>query len=110
MKVDVELQNHPPSDDMAEKMMALGTRKPGTLNPFVVGEANYSKFIDVMSELHAGGDCAEERIATWVVLGSGVVPKSGFSEPVHPALAGVSIDLALPGFGIERREPFAQSR
>ncbi len=50
MKVDVELQNHPPSDDMAEKMMALGTRKPGTLNPFVVGEANYSKFIDVMSE------------------------------------------------------------
>jgi len=50
MKVDVELQNHPTYDNMAEKLMQLKNRKPGAPNPFVVGAANYAKFLDVMTE------------------------------------------------------------
>lgn len=54
MKVDVELQNHPTYDNMVEKLMQLKNRKPGAPNPFVVGAANYAKFLDVMSEcMHA---------------------------------------------------------
>jgi len=49
-KVDVELQNHPLFDDFTVKLAKLQTRKPGEANPFIVGQANYSKFLDVMSE------------------------------------------------------------
>lgn len=48
-KVDVELQNHPLFDNMGEKLAALKERKKGAPNPFVVGQANYQKFLDVMS-------------------------------------------------------------
>jgi metallo-beta-lactamase class B len=48
-KVDVELQNHPLFDDFTEKLEKLRSRKAGEPNPFVVGEANYQKFLDVMS-------------------------------------------------------------
>ena len=50
MKVDVELQNHPVYDNMPEKLAQLSSRKPGAPNPFVVGAANYGKFLDVMAE------------------------------------------------------------
>lgn len=50
MKVDVEVQNHPLYDGMPEKLTALKDRKPGSPNPFVVGPANYAKFLDVQSE------------------------------------------------------------
>jgi metallo-beta-lactamase class B len=50
MKVDVELQNHPVYDNMPEKLAQLSSRKPGAPNPFVVGPANYGKFLDVMAE------------------------------------------------------------
>jgi len=48
MKVDVELQNHPIMDGFADKLKALRARKPGEPNPFVVGQENYSKFLEVM--------------------------------------------------------------
>ena len=35
---------------MPEKLVQLGSRKPGVPNPFVVGPANYAKFLDVMEE------------------------------------------------------------
>ena len=50
MKVDVELQNHPTYDNLTEKLVRLGSRKSGAPNPFVVGAANYAKFLDVMEE------------------------------------------------------------
>jgi len=49
-KVDVELQNHPLFDDIAVKLAKLQNRKPGDPDPFIVGQAGYSKFVDVMSE------------------------------------------------------------
>ncbi len=48
MKVDVELQNHPIMDGFADRLKALHARKPGEPNPFVVGQENYSKFLQVM--------------------------------------------------------------
>jgi metallo-beta-lactamase class B len=50
MKVDVELQNHPIMDQFADKLAALRARKPGDPNPFVVGQQNYSKFLEVMHQ------------------------------------------------------------
>jgi len=50
MKVDVEIQNHPVFDGFADKLAALRARKPGEPNPFVVGEANYTRFVDLMIE------------------------------------------------------------
>jgi metallo-beta-lactamase class B len=50
MKVDVEIQNHPVFDGFADKLTALRARKPGEPNPFVVGEANYTRFVDLMIE------------------------------------------------------------
>jgi metallo-beta-lactamase class B len=50
MKVDVELQNHPIMDSFGDKLAALKARKPGDPNPFVVGQENYTKFLDVLSE------------------------------------------------------------
>ena len=49
MKVEVEVQNHPLFDDTFEKASRLATRKPGDPNPFVVGEAGYQRFLDVIS-------------------------------------------------------------
>ena len=49
-KVDVEIQNHPLMDGFPEKLAKLNARKPGDPNPFVVGRANYGKFLDVMSQ------------------------------------------------------------
>jgi metallo-beta-lactamase class B len=49
-KVDVELQNHPLMDPIQPKLDKLQARKKGEPNPFVVGEANYQKFVDVMSK------------------------------------------------------------
>jgi len=48
MKVDVELQNHPIMDGFADRLKLLQARKPGESNPFVVGQENYSKFLQVM--------------------------------------------------------------
>jgi len=48
--VDVEIQNHPVFDGFADKLKALRARKPGEPNPFVVGEANYTKFLELMTE------------------------------------------------------------
>jgi metallo-beta-lactamase class B len=54
--VDVELENHPLMDGMAEKLEKLKIRKPGQPNPFVIGQANYQKFMDVMA------DCTQANI------------------------------------------------
>ena len=55
-KVDVELQNHTLFDNLQEKIAKLQERKKGDPNPFVVGEANYQKMLDVMS------DCTQANI------------------------------------------------
>ncbi len=57
MKVDVELENHPIMDGTFEKMAALKERKAGQPNPFVVGEAGFQKFTDVLIQ------CTEAQIA-----------------------------------------------
>ena len=57
MKVDVEIQNHPVFDGFADKLAAARVRKPGEPNPFVVGQANYTRFVEVMSE------CAKATLA-----------------------------------------------
>jgi metallo-beta-lactamase class B len=50
MKVDVELQNHPIMDGFGDKLGALRARKRGDPNPFVVGQENYSRFLEVMHQ------------------------------------------------------------
>jgi metallo-beta-lactamase class B len=47
-KVDVILQNHMLMDPIQPKLEALATRKKGDPNPFVVGAAEYQKFLGVM--------------------------------------------------------------
>ena len=44
-KVDVELQNHPMMDDFEARLKRLAQGK----NPFVVGQENYGKFLDVFT-------------------------------------------------------------
>ncbi|MBV9398401.1 MAG: MBL fold metallo-hydrolase [Bryobacterales bacterium] len=56
-KVDVEVQNHPLMDPIQVKIDKLQMRKKGDPNPFVVGQANYQKFLDVMAA------CTEANIA-----------------------------------------------
>lgn len=56
-KVEVELQNHPLMDPIQTKLDKLKARKPGDPNPFIVGQANYQRFVDVMSA------CTEVNIA-----------------------------------------------
>ena len=51
------LQNHPLMDPIQAKLDKLKARKPSEANPFVVGQANYQKFLDVMSA------CTEVNIA-----------------------------------------------
>ena len=48
-KVEVELQNHPLMDPIQDKLDKLKERKPGQPNPFVVGTANYQRFVAVMA-------------------------------------------------------------
>jgi metallo-beta-lactamase class B len=47
-KVDVILQNHMLMDPIQPKLEALAARKRGEPNPFVVGAAEYQKFLGVM--------------------------------------------------------------
>ena len=56
-KVDVEIQNHPLMDSIQPKLDKLAARKKGDPNPFVVGQANYQKFLDVFAA------CTEVNIA-----------------------------------------------
>jgi metallo-beta-lactamase class B len=56
-KVDVEIQNHPLMDPIQTKLDKLKARKPGEPNPFVVGQAGYQKFLNVMA------GCTEANIA-----------------------------------------------
>jgi metallo-beta-lactamase class B len=48
-KVEVELQNHPLMDPIQDKLDKLNARKKGEPNPFVTGQGNYQKFLDVMA-------------------------------------------------------------
>lgn len=56
-KVEVEIQNHPLMDPIQSKLDRLKARKPGEPNPFVVGQAGYQKFLEVMA------GCTEVNIA-----------------------------------------------
>jgi len=56
-KVEVELQNHPLMDPIQSKLDKLKARQKGQPNPFVVGTANYQRFVDVMAA------CTEVNIA-----------------------------------------------
>jgi metallo-beta-lactamase class B len=56
-KVEVELQNHPLMDPIQPKLDKLKARKKGEPNPFIVGQANYLKFVDVIAA------CTEVNIA-----------------------------------------------
>jgi hypothetical protein len=56
-KVEVELQNHPLMDPIQAKLDKLKARKKREPNPFVVGQASYQKFMDVVS------GCTEVNIA-----------------------------------------------
>ncbi len=49
-KVEVELQNHPLYDNLQDKLAKLKERKKGEPNPFVVGQAHYQAFVEVMGE------------------------------------------------------------
>jgi len=48
--VTVEIQNHPLMDGFAAKLAQLKQRGPQDPHPFVVGEASYTSFLNVMSE------------------------------------------------------------
>lgn len=54
--VDVELENHPMYDNMADKLPMLAARKKGSAHPFVVGVDSYQRFLRVMS------GCAEAEL------------------------------------------------
>ena len=47
-KVEIVMQNHPLMDPIQPKLDRLQVRKNGEPHPFVVGEANYQRFLDVM--------------------------------------------------------------
>lgn len=49
MKADVELKDSPLTDGQNEKLEKLKARQKGQPNPFVVGQANYEKYLDVMT-------------------------------------------------------------
>jgi metallo-beta-lactamase class B len=55
--VDVVMQNHPLMYALPDMLDRLAQRKKGDSNPFVVGKANYQKFVDVMEA------CTEVNIA-----------------------------------------------
>lgn len=49
MNVDVEIQNHPLYDNIAEKVMAVRAGRRGADHPFVVGTDGYQRFLTVQS-------------------------------------------------------------
>lgn len=55
--VDVVMQNHPLMYPLPDMLVQVARRKQGEPNPFVVGKANYQKFVDVMEA------CTEINIA-----------------------------------------------
>jgi metallo-beta-lactamase class B len=55
--VDVIMQNHPLMYPLPDMLDRLARRQKGDRNPFVVGQANYQKFVDVMEA------CSEANIA-----------------------------------------------
>jgi metallo-beta-lactamase class B len=55
--VDVWVQNHPLMVPFQEWVTAASTRKSGDANPFVVGQGEYQKFLDVMQ------GCSEINLA-----------------------------------------------
>jgi metallo-beta-lactamase class B len=55
--VDAIMQNHPLMYPLPDMLDQLARRKNGAPNPFVVGKANYRKFVDVMEA------CTEVNIA-----------------------------------------------
>jgi metallo-beta-lactamase class B len=56
-KVEIVMQNHPLMDPVQPKLEKMQARKSGDPNPWVVGESNYQKFLDVMYQ------CTEVNIA-----------------------------------------------
>ena len=57
LRVDVEIQNHPMYDGFLGKLDRLKQRKPGSPNPFVVGQDSYQTFLEVM------GGCIDIQLA-----------------------------------------------
>jgi metallo-beta-lactamase class B len=56
-KVEIVMQNHPLMDPVQPKLEKMQARRSGDPNPWVVGESNYQKFLDVMYQ------CTEVNIA-----------------------------------------------
>jgi metallo-beta-lactamase class B len=56
-KVEIVLQNHPLMDPVRPKLEKMQSRRTSDPNPWVVGESNYQKFLDVMYQ------CTEVNIA-----------------------------------------------
>ena len=56
-KAEIVLANHPLMDPPASKLAKLASRKKGDANPYVVGQDNYQRFLDVMA------GCTEVNIA-----------------------------------------------
>jgi metallo-beta-lactamase class B len=56
-RVDVEIQNHPLMDPILPKLAKVQARQRDQPNPYVVGQAGYQAFLDVMSL------CTEVNIA-----------------------------------------------
>jgi metallo-beta-lactamase class B len=56
-KVEIVMQNHPLMDPVQPKLEKMQSRRSGDPNPWVVGESNYQKFLDVMYQ------CTEVNIA-----------------------------------------------
>jgi metallo-beta-lactamase class B len=57
MNVDVEVQNHPIFDGMADKLSRLKTARPTDPNPFVIGNDRYVRMWNIVSE------CIQAEIA-----------------------------------------------
>ena len=56
-KAEIVLANHPLMDPPASKLAKLASRKKSDPNPYVVGQDNYQRFLDVMT------GCTEVNIA-----------------------------------------------
>ncbi|MBI4486562.1 MAG: MBL fold metallo-hydrolase [Acidobacteria bacterium] len=56
-RAEIVMQNHPLMDPVQPKIERLKARKPGDPHPWVVGQADYQKFLDVMYQ------CSEVNIA-----------------------------------------------
>jgi metallo-beta-lactamase class B len=56
-KAEIVMANHPLMDPVAPKLARLAARKPGEAHPYVVGEQNYQRFLDVIA------GCTEVNLA-----------------------------------------------